>query len=910
AAVPARTPTDGTTGSTDGTADDTGDTSSDADAIPAGDAIAVVGMACRFPGAATPDEFWAALVEGRVSIGPAPAGHRGWGSLWSDADETRAGWLDGVELFDAARFGLPDREARRTDPLQRLLLTVAAEAVESAGHDPASLGSRTGVFVGTIASDFGELVAAADGHSDPHAATGSAMSLLANRLSHVFDWTGPSVALDTACSSSLVALHQAVLQLRAREADAAVVAAANLILTPSKSRSFARNGMLSPRGTCRAFDEGADGYVRGEGAAALVLKRLDDARRDGDPVLAVIRGVAVNHTGASTGFLTAPSRRAQTSVVRSAMDAAGVPPSGVGYVEAHGTGTRLGDLVELEALRDALAAAAPGSVPVGSVKSNVGHLEPAAGLAGLIKTILALQAGCIPGTAGLEVPNSRFRFESSPLFVPGRPVPWDGPRVAGVSSFGFGGVNAHAVLAAAPSTAPAVDAGPQLLVLSAGSARALHLLVERLLLLLRSPHCPPLGPLCATARRRRPRAHRFACIADSVGQLEDKLMLFLAGRRSSRSSHAGTVPADAPPAPTVMVRDGDRAALDDAARRFVAGAVLTVDGARAAVRLPTVPLEERRLWLDPPEPPRTPGTARPGPGPGAGAGPTSGGAREREWTELPEAEGHVVLGERILPGAAYPQKVAELHGSYSFALQDVTFRAVVRPPTTLSGRLSGGGVQFRDGSGALVCDARLLDTMPPAGDVPAAPQGVPSDVAALYRDLERHGLGYGDRFRCVRSLVTGDGVATGELEASGDHDGLDPHLIDGAFQVALAACGVRGLYVPFSVHRLAVHGPLPRRVRVHARRLDRGDDARLATADVTVSDGGTVLLRAERVTWTRLDTARPAPTGAADALATGTPAARNGRTGAAGTTATAPSAASAGSSAPAAGAERPAGGPA
>ncbi|OLM31354.1 Malonyl CoA-acyl carrier protein transacylase [Pseudonocardia sp. Ae717_Ps2] len=821
--------------------------------------IAVVGMACRFPGAATPDEFWASLTAGHVSIGTAPVGHRGWGSLWSDDDPTTAGWLAGVELFDADRFGMSDREARRTDPLQRLLLTVTAEAVESAGHDPVSLGRRTGVFVGTIASDFGELVAAADGHADPHAATGSAMALLANRVSHVFDWTGPSFCLDTACSSSLVALHQAVLQLRARQSDAAVVAAANLILTPSKSRSFARNGMLSPRGRCRAFDEEADGYVRGEGAAAVVLKRYSDAVRDGDAVLAVVRGVAVNHTGASTGFLTAPNGPAQTEVVREALSAAGIGPHGMGYVEAHGTGTRLGDLVELEALGDALGPAAAGSVPIGSVKSNIGHLEPAAGLAGLIKTVLALQAGTVPGTPGIETPNARFRFENSPLFVPDRTVPWTGPRVAGVSSFGFGGVNAHAVLAAAP-TAVHDDDVLGLLVLSAGSERALHRLAERFLMLLRSEHRPAIAALCATALRRRHGHHRFACVVDSAEQAEDKLMLFLTGNRDSRSSHTGVTNPTAATG-TFSVTGVDRTDLDEAARRFVAGEHPVVTGPARTVRIPTVPLEERHLWMERPAaaPATITATARRGgpahPGAALGAvGSLFGGLREREWTDLPEAEGHVVLGSRVLPGAAYPQKVVDLRGGLPLALQDMTFRAVVSPPTGLTGRLEDGAVRFRDDAGVLVCDARLLDTVPARPVVPAPSDGVPADVAAFHLDLERHGLHYGERFRCLHTLVVGDGVASGELARVGDGTAaLEPTLIDGAFQVALAACGTSGLYVPFSVQRLAVYGPLPSRVTVHARRVDRGTgEDRTVTADITVSADGQVLLRAERVTWTRL----------------------------------------------------------
>ncbi|GAA3229519.1 hypothetical protein GCM10017691_21640 [Pseudonocardia petroleophila] len=810
-------------------------------ADPGGDAVAIIGMACRFPGAATPDEFWANLAAGRTHVGDAPAGHRGWGDLWTEGDEVPSGWVDGVELFDAARFGMSEREARRLDPLQRMLLEVTDEALESCGHDSSTLGANTGVFVGTIASDFPEIVAASIGHADPHTATGTAISMLANRLSHTFDWTGPSSTVDTACSSSLVALHQAALQLRAGEIDAAVVGAANLILTPSKTRSFQRNGMLSPRGVCRAFDDGADGYVRGEGAGAIVLKRLADAERDGDPVLAVVRGVAVNHTGASSGFLTAPSATAQTAVIRRALAAAGVPDGGLGYVEAHGTGTQLGDLIELEALQAVLAGSAQASVAIGSVKTNVGHLEPAAGMAGLIKTVLALQAGSVPPSVNLEVPNSRFRFEESALFVPDRTVPWAGPRVAGVSSFGFGGVNGHVVLAGAPG-APDDVAGPGLLTLSAGSAESLHVLVERLVRLLRSPHCPPLAPLCAASRRRAPGAHRFACVVESLEQLEDKLMLFLAGTRTSRSSYAGTAaPGSRRTVPLPVT--GDRAALDVLARRFADGEDLAPDGARAGVRFPTAPHEPTRLWLEPPAP-----AAWTAPGESDGEG-------GLVWSRLTEADEHVVLGEATLPGAAYPGKVAALLGRAGFGLRDVTFRAIVRPPARLTGRVDGTSVVFRDGSGAMTCDAELGAPAGPRPElVPPALDGFTAvDLDAAYRSFERDGLRYGPGFRCVRELHTAPGQALGTLEGGADTETVDARLLDGAFQVGLAACGAEGLYVPFAVAQLSVLGPLPRRARVYARREGGGGD--LVTASLVVLDGDRPVVQVHRMTWKRISAA-------------------------------------------------------
>ncbi|MFD7453048.1 amino acid adenylation domain-containing protein [Kitasatospora sp. NPDC059827] len=821
-------------------------------------ALAVVGMACRFPGAATPDEFWRNLMDGASGVGPAPAGRRGWAELWSDTDDVPTGWLDGVEYFDPARFGLTDREARRMDPLQRLLLSVTAEALESCGHDHTSLGADTGVFVGTIASDFPELVARSTGHADPHAATGTAMSMIANRLSHVFDWSGPSIVVDTACSSSLVALHQAAMHLRAGDVDAAVVGAANLVLTPDKSRSYARTGMLSPQGRCRTFDEAADGYVRGEGCGVVVLKRLADAERDGDPVLAVIRGTAVNHTGGSAGFLTAPSKPAQEAVLRKALAAAGRTAEDIGYIEAHGTGTPLGDLIELEALHAVLGrgreAARP--LPVGSVKTNLGHLEPAAGIAGLIKTVLALQAATIPPSLNYRTPNRAFDFAGSPLVVADRALPWDGPKAAGVSSFGFGGVNAHVVLEAAPDTAPVQDGGPRLVVLSAGSEAALRTLAERLVLMLDSPHCPPLAALSEAALRRPAQAHRLACVVNGVEQLDDKLRLFLAGAGTSRSLHTGVVSGTARPGREPLAPGASRAQLDDAARQFVTGVDLSAGPGRAGVRFPTAPHEERFLW---PAPAAAPVAAAV---PVAAPAPVPAGPSVRRWDGQPEAAEHLVLGRPTLPGAAYPGRVAELLGRDGFTLRDLTFRMPVEGADTLTAEQDGPSVRFRNAAGALVCDGEVTAAEAPSPLAPPAANGLaPVDLDAMYRAHEQAGLHYGPGYRTVTALSTTPGQAVGTLRADDRPYGpLDARLLDGAFQVALAACGARGLYVPFAVERLTVRGPLPATARVHARRdREAGPDAGLLSASLVILDGDQPVLEARGVTWKRISPTPPGP---------------------------------------------------
>ncbi|MFC5288227.1 amino acid adenylation domain-containing protein [Actinokineospora guangxiensis] len=814
-----------------------------------GDELAVVGMACRFPGASTPDEFWANLAQGVSSIGAAPEGHRGWGHLWTDADEIPAGWVDGVEYFDPKRFGLTDREARRLDPLQRMLLSVTDEAMESAGHDAVSLGANTGVYIGTIASDFPDLVAGSVGHADPHVATGTALSLLANRVSHAFDWSGASFAIDTACSSSLVALHQAALALRAGEIDAAVIGAANVVLTPYKSRSFVRSGMLSPTGVCRTFDHGADGYVRGEGCGVLIVKRLADAERDGDPVLAVVRGTAVNHTGGSAGFLTAPSAVAQEAVVKRALALSGIDGSGVGYIEAHGTGTQLGDLIELEALRASLAGADHGSVAIGSVKTNIGHLEPAAGIAGLIKAVLALQAEQIPPSLNLDTPNKAFRFEESPLFVPDRLVPWTGPKVAGVSSFGFGGANAHAVLEAAPRKISEVE-GPFLLTLSAGSAQGLRTLADRLVKLLRAPYCPPLAALCAASQERPLGEHRLACVVDTVEQLDDKLMLFLA-RVDGARLHLGTA-GDKRTALAPLPEKPARELLEDVARRFTQGADLPARPRGAGVRFPTAPHEERYLWLEP----ARPATPR------------------RGWDELFEADEHIVLGKPTLPGAAYPSRVARVLGRDRFGVRDLTFRAAVLTPTTLTGDLDASSVVFRDGSGAVVCTAKVDDNVTIDALVPPATEAgfAPVDLAELYGTFERGGLAYGPGYRCLTALAASGGHATGTVHADTTHGVVDARLLDGAFQVALTACGAQGLYVPFAIERMRVHGPVPSTARVYARQArPAAPGAALITAHLVIMDGSIPVVEVHGATWKRVTPASGLDTSTASAPTTATP---------------------------------------
>ena len=492
--------------------------------------IAIVGMACRMPGANGPEELWQMLIEGRDAIASMPAERRG--SFAASID--RGGFLDRIDSFDAEFFSIAPREAALIDPQQRLLLELGWKALEDAQISPDVLaGSATGVFVGISTNDYAELAMTLADGSQAHAGTGNALSIAANRLSYALDLRGPSMAIDTACSSSLVALHVACQSLRRGECDLALVGGVNLILSSRLSQVFSRAGMLSPDGRCKTFDAAADGYGRGEGGGVLVLKPLARARADGDNVLAIVRGSAVNQDGRSNG-LTAPNGSAQRRVIASALEAAQIRPADVSYFEAHGTGTPLGDPIEFSALSDVLATGRGTDQPcyVGSIKANVGHLEAGAGIAGLIKSVLVLRKGMVPPQVNLTNLNPQIALGGGAMRIATQPTPLPaGPRYAGVSAFGFGGTNAHAVLEAAPDVAvPAFEAPrPEVLVLSARSTGALRELAVSHAALLGSK-ADLTSVTRAAALGRAHFTHRLACAGEDANQMADSLRAFSEGR--------------------------------------------------------------------------------------------------------------------------------------------------------------------------------------------------------------------------------------------------------------------------------------------------------------------------------------------------------------------------------------------
>ncbi|AKT41314.1 type I polyketide synthase [Chondromyces crocatus] len=525
--------------------------------------IAIVGMGCRLPGGADdPDRFWQLLARGTDAIREVP--HDRWDiEAWYSPDPdtpgkmyTRwGGFLEGdVARFDADLFGIAPREAATMDPQQRVLLEVAWAALEDAGVAPNRIaGTAAGVFMGVSSTDYSSLLFADPDRISPYAASGAAGCIVSNRLSYLLDLRGPSVTIDTACSSSLVAVHLACQSLRSGESRVALAGGVNLLLIPEVTVALSRARMMAADGRCKVFDAQADGYVRGEGCGVLVLKRLSDALSARDRIHAVLRGTATNQDGRSNG-LTAPNPRAQRDVIRAALDNAQCDPTEVTLIEAHGTGTSLGDPIEVEALKEVYGAprGEGEACALGSVKANIGHLEAAAGVVGVIKAVLCLQYGAIPPHLHLGTLNPNISLESTPFVIPTALRPWSASkerRLAAVSSFGFGGTNAHVILEEAPAIpAPAgkTDRPMHVLPLSAQDEGALAALAGRYEEHLAGRPEASLPDLCFTAATTRTAfGHRLAIVGASSDEVRAGLTSLRKGT-AAEGVHLGTAPGAGP----------------------------------------------------------------------------------------------------------------------------------------------------------------------------------------------------------------------------------------------------------------------------------------------------------------------------------------------------------------------------
>ena len=508
--------------------------------------IAIIGMACRFPGAPNLNEYWRLIEEGRSGVREVPEDRWNADAFYDPTGEAPgkmwvrwAAFIDRPDQFDPQFFGITPREAVRMDPQQRILLEVAWEAMENAGRPAEELaGSKTGVFVGIGGTDYSKVGVPYDDYYqqiDAHLGTGNALSIAANRLSYVFDFHGPSAAVDTACSSSSLAIHFAVESLRRGESDTALAGGVNMILTPETTIAFSKARMLSPEGVCRPFDSRANGYVRGEGCGLVLLKRLADAERDGDNILAVLRATSVNQDGRTSG-ISAPNSQSQLACIREAHKQAGFTPDDIDYIEAHGTGTPLGDPIEMMALSQVFAAPEGASRPcyVSSVKANVGHMETVSGVAGLIKVVLMMQREQIMRQTHFEALNPHIKLDGTRLVVPTEHVAWPRKerRAAGVSSFGFGGTNTHLIVEAAnPQSEIRNPQSPerpvQLVKLSAKNEAALQQQAEQLADYLDENAGASLADVCWSANTGWADFNRRAAVvAKDADELSKRLRAF------------------------------------------------------------------------------------------------------------------------------------------------------------------------------------------------------------------------------------------------------------------------------------------------------------------------------------------------------------------------------------------------
>jgi len=521
---------------------------------PGRDAIAIVGLGCRFPGADGAEAYWDLLRDGVDAISDDPPIRK------QGAEHFRGGYINDIDLFDPEFFGLSARETKRMDPQQRLLLEMSYEALAYAGIAPDALeGAAAGVYIGAWSHDYERLQIEQGAGWDAYSSTGNSLSITANRISYHLDLLGPSLAMDSACSSSLAAIHLGTQDLRSWEVDLALIGGVNLLLDPALTAGFVEAGMMAPDGRCKTWDAAADGYVRSEGCGMIVLKRLEDAIRDKNPVVALIHGTAINQDGRSNG-LKAPNGQAQEACIRAALEDAGAKPHQIGYLEAHGTGTELGDSIEFGAAGSAygLGRGAGQRIGVGSSKTNLGHLESAAAMAGIIKTALTLQNGAIPPNLNFTQLSPKIRLRPG-FFVPTELTPWprgEEIRMAGVSSYGFGGVNCHAILSEAPPSTleppTRVDDLPlHALLLSAHSETALVETARAYRDFLQETDALP-GDVCYTAAvGRNHYRHRLALTGNNAEKMANRLDGYLEGRKST-TLFTGSRPGNRPPRTAFM----------------------------------------------------------------------------------------------------------------------------------------------------------------------------------------------------------------------------------------------------------------------------------------------------------------------------------------------------------------------
>ncbi|AKQ65801.1 Malonyl CoA-acyl carrier protein transacylase [Myxococcus hansupus] len=880
-------------------------------------AIAIIGMSGRFPKAPNLDAYWSNLLAGRDCITEVPAdrwdAQRHFHPDPANPDTTYGRWggfIDDVDKFDPFFFNIAVREAEQLDPQQRLFLESAWETVEHAGYGNRRRlrDANVGLFVGVMWNEYSLVTAEQGAFRDRYAGPGSLYWQIANRVSYFMDLTGPSVAIDTACSSSLTALHLACQSLWDGECGMAIAGGVNVSLHPFKYVYLGQLRFLSTDGKCRSFGDGGTGYVPGEGVGAVLLKPLDQALKDGDTIHAVIRGTSVNHGGRASGF-TVPNPNQQAALVEAAFERAGVSPTDIGYVECHGTGTSLGDPIELRGLTQAfLKRGAPGGAPVcaiGSAKSSIGHLESAAGIAGLIKAVLTLQHGKIPPNLHSRVKNPNIDFASGPFYVAEQVLDFpmkEGSRFAGLSSFGAGGSNAHAILqwSSAWNTPSTEENAPELFVLSAMNPSQLGLLCRRLRDALSTDGTThyALRDIAATlATGRLELAERLALVASTRQELLRKLDAALASEGLEASGVARGHAKPGGGERTRLAQWIQHRELVPLAEQWVRGApvdlsALFEDRRWRRVALPSYPFERRRCWIPPAS--DTPSRA-----PAATLHPlvhsnVSTLREQRFATALTGEEfflaDHLVGGRKLLPAVAsieIARAAAVLSGESAHTLRDFVW---MRP---LVGDTSGCRFDVRLTEGdtdlefALVGAAEDGDTVfargriltqaapnppPPAVDLRALRANATKTLSrdAVYGKFRSLGFDYGPTFQSIVEVSrTGqDALARLELPPGAVSAALplNPALLDGALQTALVLLDDggdgRSPPLPFALGAVEVHKTPTGQCWAWVRRnaAQRLEVSLLdESGQVLVSMRDLVLMRAQAEAGGTVPTAQAAP---------------------------------------------------
>ena len=820
--------------------------------------IAVIGLACRFPGAGDAETFWQNLIAGRSAITEVPS------SRWDAKAEGKARWggfLDDHDCFDPEFFNLSWREAEAMSPQQRVFLEQAWNALEDAGYGKRSLvGRRCGVFVGAAPDGYGVY------QNDSLSSLGGSLAILAARISYLLDLKGPSLPIDTACSSSLVAVHLACQSLLAGDCDMALAGGVSVLMTDPRLHDFLDDaGMLSPTGQCHTFDAAADGFVPGEGVAVVVLKRLSLAVADGDVIVGVIKASCINQDGRTSG-ITAPSGPAQTALELAVYEKAGIDPAAIGLVEAHGTGTQLGDPIEVNALAAAFrrSTAAQGFCALGSVKTNIGHTLTAAGIAGLIKALLALRHKTIPPTLHFSTENPEIDFARSPFFVPREATPWSlAPRYAAVSSFGFSGTNAHMLVVEAPALGPRPEAedGPVLILLSGRSAQALEARRAGLLAWL-TDKAPRLTDLAYTLSHGRGHfEHRLAIIVDSIaalraggGQTWKSAPLVLPAKGDEDAELAALLAADKPDLARIADcynRGGDA----DWSRFAPAGARrLSLPGYRFARQRFAV-----RSLPKPAEPQIIASPVHGGHPMLAGNVSDFNGMAFRLNLDagLPWLRDHCFRGSEVLPAVAFIEMAcaaaALARGAAVTQLSGLRFDRPLLAETDSQARLtltpegSNADFEVRSAAGALHAAGRVefgpLAAVA-ATDLVALAERLPNIFAQaeIYERFQSLGFAYGPSFRVLRSLRADREEVLAELVPTGPSDPtmlLSPALLDGAVQASIGVMLAGGeaftSVVPVGFGTIVIHGPVAGACFAHVK-LVRTEAADMRRLEIAVLD--------------------------------------------------------------------------